>query len=131
MWDVYAEQSDHERALRAVYASFLLNGAGTAAMLSRVEVLRTLPPQAFWPAPKVESALVRMTRDDRLRDHAGRFSDFVRQLFSFRRKTLRRGLTQMSLNADGLLAKLSLDPQARPETVAPEKLYELFDVARR
>ena len=34
-----------------------------AQLLSRVEVLRTLPPQAFWPAPKIDSALVRMTRD--------------------------------------------------------------------
>ena len=28
-----------------------------AQLLSKVEMLRTLPPQAFWPAPKIESAL--------------------------------------------------------------------------
>ena len=32
-----------------------------AQRLAQVEVLRTLPPQAFWPTPKVDSALVRMT----------------------------------------------------------------------
>ena len=37
-----------------------------ASLLARVEILRTLPPQAFWPMPKIESALVRMTRQDRL-----------------------------------------------------------------
>ena len=35
-------------------------------MLARVEVLRTLPPQAFWPAPKIDSSLVRLVRQDRL-----------------------------------------------------------------
>ncbi|HLL89931.1 MAG TPA: rRNA adenine dimethyltransferase family protein, partial [Tepidisphaeraceae bacterium] len=30
----------------------------TAQMLADVEVLRTLPPQAFWPPPKIDSALV-------------------------------------------------------------------------
>src|SRR5207248_5469205 len=34
-------------------------------MLARVEVLRTLPPQAFWPQPKIDSALVRLRRHDR------------------------------------------------------------------
>src|SRR5436189_239866 len=33
-----------------------------AQLLGRVEILRTLPPQVFWPAPKIESALVRITR---------------------------------------------------------------------
>src|SRR5688572_17080593 len=31
----------------------------TARLLSRVETLRKLPPGAFWPAPKIDSALVR------------------------------------------------------------------------
>ena len=38
----------------------------TVQLLATVEVPRTLPPQAFWPAPMVESALVRLRRDDRL-----------------------------------------------------------------
>ncbi len=66
-------------------------GAGTddygplsvmAQRLSRVEVLRTLPPQAFWPAPKIESALVRLTRDDRLDRARPPFGRFVHKLFS-------------------------------------------------
>src|SRR5262249_14714792 len=57
-----------------------------AQMLARVEVLRTLPPQVFWPAPKVDSALVRMTSDDRLGADARAFSRFVHAVFSSRRK---------------------------------------------
>ena len=97
-----------------------------AQLLAKVEVLRTLPPQAFWPAPKIESSLVRMTRDDRLGDHAGAFGTFVHQVFSYRRKTLRRSLTQAGYAADAIIAKLSLDPQARPETFTPEVLLAMF-----
>ena len=57
-----------------------------AQLLGTVELLRTLPPQAFWPAPRIDSALVRVTRRDRLGAQAGEFSNFVHGLFSFRRK---------------------------------------------
>ena len=97
-----------------------------AQMLSRVEVLRTLPPQAFWPAPKVDSALVRMTRDDQLGEHAAALGKFVQQLFSFRRKTLRKAIGNMGLDADALLAKQSIDPQWRPERLTPPQCLELF-----
>lgn len=95
-------------------------------MLSRVEVLRTLPPQAFWPAPKIDSALVRVRRDDRLGNCAGRFGTFVHQLFSARRKTLRKSLSQAGYPADKLIPRQSLDPQARPETLSPEAICALF-----
>lgn len=99
-----------------------------AQMLARVEVLRTLPPQAFWPAPKIESSLVRLRRDDRLGARAGEFSRFVHQLFSFRRKTLRRALSHVGLETatiDPLIARLGLDPQQRPETLTPEQVLAL------
>lgn len=97
-------------------------------LLSRVEVLRTLPPQAFWPAPKVESALVRLTREDRLGDRARDFSQFVQKLFSARRKTLRKGLTQAGFAAEQTLQSLGIDPQLRVEMLSPEQLLALFDV---
>jgi 16S rRNA (adenine1518-N6/adenine1519-N6)-dimethyltransferase len=97
-----------------------------AQLLSRVEVLRTLPPQAFWPAPKIDSALVRMTRDDQLGDQSALVGKFVQQLFSFRRKTLRKALSNMGFDADALLAKLSIDPQWRPERLTPRQCLELF-----
>ena len=50
-------------------------------MLSKVEVLRMLPPQAFWPAPKIDSALVRLVRQDKLGNSANDFTRFVHQVF--------------------------------------------------
>jgi 16S rRNA (adenine1518-N6/adenine1519-N6)-dimethyltransferase len=96
-------------------------------MLARVEVLRTLPPQAFWPAPKIESALVRLTRDDRLGGRAAAFSRFVQKLFSFRRKTLRKALAQAGYDAEAALAQTALDGQVRPEVLDPGQLLRLAE----
>ena len=96
-------------------------------LMARVEVLRTLPPQAFWPAPKVESSLVRLTRDDRLGPRARQFGRFVHSVFSFRRKTLRRALAQAGYDADGALAATGFDGGLRPEAFSPEQLLRLFE----
>jgi 16S rRNA (adenine1518-N6/adenine1519-N6)-dimethyltransferase len=97
-------------------------------MLSRVEVLRTLPPQAFWPQPKIDSALVRLTRADRLGEKAGPFGAFVQKLFAARRKTVRKALTMAGYDhAEALLASVGVDGGLRPEVLGPGKLLELFD----
>jgi len=119
-------------------ADRLRAGAGTDAygplsaivqVMARVEVLRTLPPQAFWPAPKVESSLVRLKRDDRLgsRVRARAFGQVVHSLFSFRRKTLRRALAQAGYDAGALLAATGFDGQLRPEAFTPEQLLLLYE----
>ena len=82
-----------------------------AQLLSRVEVLRSMPPQAFWPAPKIESALVRMKRDDRLGERAARFGPFVQSIFSYRRKTLRKALAMAGPDAERILSTTGVDPQ--------------------
>jgi 16S rRNA (adenine1518-N6/adenine1519-N6)-dimethyltransferase len=94
-----------------------------------VEVLRTLPPQAFWPAPKIDSSLVRLNRHDRLGGpaRARAFGAFVHGVFSFRRKTLRKALAQAGHDADRLLAATGLDGKVRPELLTPEQLLQLFD----
>jgi 16S rRNA (adenine1518-N6/adenine1519-N6)-dimethyltransferase len=101
-----------------------------AQMLSRVEVLRKLPPGAFWPAPKIDSSLVRMIRDDRLGGLAPAFSTFVHQVLSARRKTLRKALERASVDADPLLAELKLDPQTRAEELPPETFLKMFAASR-
>jgi 16S rRNA (adenine1518-N6/adenine1519-N6)-dimethyltransferase len=100
-----------------------------AQMLAQVEVLRTLPPQAFWPAPSIESALVRMRRDDKLGANAAEFSKFVHQLFSFRRKMLRTSLARVRPQHEEVLKATKLDPQARVEVLSPGQLKQLFDAS--
>ena len=98
-------------------------------LMAGVEVLRTLPPQAFWPAPKIDSSLVRLTRNDQLGPLARPFGQFVHTLFSFRRKTLRRALTQGGFDADALLAATGFDAQLRPEMFTPGQFLQLFRAA--
>ena len=98
-----------------------------AQALSRVEVLRTLPPEAFWPRPKVESALVRMTRQDRLGERANQFSQFVHLLFSARRKMLRKALAQAKCpDVESALTSAGVDGQLRPDQLEVEQLLALF-----
>ena len=100
-----------------------------AQMLAKVELLRTLPPQAFWPAPTIDSALVRMTRQDRLGDRANEFSTFVHAIFSFRRKMLRKALVQAGYDGEALVERSGLDGHRRPEEFSPEEIFSLFQTA--
>lgn len=97
-----------------------------AQLLAEVEVLRTLPPQVFWPAPRIESALVRMVRRDRLGDRAGEFNRFVTQLFSARRKTVRKALAQMNTPVEAVLSAGGVEGSARPEQITPEQFLAMF-----
>lgn len=94
-----------------------------AQMLGSVELLRTLPPQAFWPAPKVESALVRIIRNDQLGPAARPFSQFVHTLFSSRRKMMRKALAQADLR---VASDLGVDLEKRVEVLSPRELWNLF-----
>jgi len=124
---VFTVQKEVADRLRATHGSDAYGPLSVMAqLLARVEVLRTLPPQAFWPPPKIESALVRMTRDDRSGGNAAVFGRFVQKLFSFRRKTLRRALAQAGYDADAAIAATQLDPQARPEVLSVPQLQVLF-----
>lgn len=85
----------------------------------RMEYLLTVPPEAFDPAPKVESAFVRCIPYDTLpfpaRDEAV-FAKIVTAAFSQRRKTLRNTLKGL-LDDDGF-AVLGMDSQLRAENLA-------------
>ncbi len=97
-----------------------------ARMLARVQILHTLGPGAFWPPPKIDSALVQMVRKDQLGTNARAFGIFVQKLFSFRRKTLRKAMDMMDLPADTVLAKTGLDGTKRAESFEPDIIYKLF-----
>src|SRR5438105_12871096 len=66
--------------------------------LAHVELVRQLPPAAFWPRPQVSSAIVLVRPDAAMRQHVGdpqRFRNFLRDLYVHRRKNLRGALVSM------------------------------------
>ncbi|WP_415902836.1 16S rRNA (adenine(1518)-N(6)/adenine(1519)-N(6))-dimethyltransferase RsmA [Neptuniibacter sp. QD29_5] len=82
----------------------------------KVESLFVVPPGAFNPAPKVDSAIIRLTPYRELPHVAKDVSQFetvVRTAFNMRRKTLRNNLKPL-LSADAL-EEIGIDPGLRPE----------------
>jgi 16S rRNA (adenine1518-N6/adenine1519-N6)-dimethyltransferase len=100
--------------------------SATCQLLSRVEVLRTLPPQAFWPPPKIDSSLVRLTRDDRTGGEGRGFGAFAQKLFASRRKMMRKALQGMVEDPERALGKLGIDPTVRCEELSPEVLWGVY-----
>ncbi|MEN6459131.1 MAG: 16S rRNA (adenine(1518)-N(6)/adenine(1519)-N(6))-dimethyltransferase RsmA [Thermoguttaceae bacterium] len=105
----------------------------------RVEILRTLPPEAFWPRPKVFSAFVQVAIDDALRGRIPNrkfFHTFLRGIFLHRRKYLRSQLLSVvreqlgKEEVDALLAKLGLDGTLRAERLDVETLLTLCEAVR-
>ena len=93
----------------------------------RVDQLFEVPPEAFQPPPKVQSAIVRLTPYQTLPwpacDRAS-LRRVVQQAFAQRRKTLRNNLKGL---IDGpALEALGVDPGARAETL---ELTQFIDIA--
>jgi 16S rRNA (adenine1518-N6/adenine1519-N6)-dimethyltransferase len=108
------------------------------ALRGRGSILRRFPPQVFWPAPAVRSALLRLVpRADPAipAEEIRPFSRFLLDLFSRRRKVLPSALRAAKPSLSGedarrLLEDEGLLPTTRPEAVAPETLLSLFRKTR-
>lgn len=102
----------------------------TAAQ-ARVTRLLTLPPGAFRPPPKVQSAVVRLefTRPAVAETEAASFERMVRSMFTQRRKTLGNALRPFAEavghDAVATLTGAGIDPIRRPETLTLEELLRL------
>lgn len=86
-----------------------------------MENLLDVPPQAFIPAPKVDSAVVRMIPQCGrigIAEDFNHFAALVKQAFQQRRKTIHNNLKE-SVD-DAALMAVGIDPGSRPERVMPE-----------
>jgi 16S rRNA (adenine1518-N6/adenine1519-N6)-dimethyltransferase len=105
----------------------------------QVEILRILPPEAFWPRPKVSSAFVQIKLDE---DWRGRIPDlaffqvFVRSMFLHRRKFLRSQLLSAvkgkleKPEIDLILARQNLSGSARAEQLDVDAMLGLCEAVR-
>jgi 16S rRNA (adenine1518-N6/adenine1519-N6)-dimethyltransferase len=73
-----------------------------------IEYLFTVPAHVFVPPPKVESAVVRLTRNqtEKLDCDEKLFFRVVKQAFSTRRKTLRNALRPLGLSTETMAAEI-------------------------
>ena len=91
-----------------------------------VEHLFDVPPEAFNPAPKVQSAIVRLTPREKSPWPAcdeETLRRIVQAAFAQRRKTLRNNLKGIIDTAD--LESLGIDPGARAETLKLTQFIEI------
>jgi len=104
------------------------------AVQADVERLLILPPGAFRPAPKVHSAVVRLSfRSPAVRPELFPvFEPMVRTMFMQRRKVLlnalRRYAEEIGADASRALAAARIDPTRRPETLQVSELSKLAEV---
>ena len=91
-----------------------------------MEMLIEVPPESFDPAPKVDSAVVRMIPQLNrigMAENFKNFSDLVRDAFHQRRKTIRNNLKGIASDDD--LQAVGIRPQQRAEEIAPELYVKL------
>ena len=96
------------------------------AAYAEVDGLFDVGPGAFQPRPKVWSAIVRLRPTPLPRfeiGDEGMLRTVVTAAFSHRRKTLRNGLKTLLSGTD--IEACGIDPQCRPETLAPAQFGRL------
>jgi 16S rRNA (adenine1518-N6/adenine1519-N6)-dimethyltransferase len=104
------------------------------------EIVRIMPPRVFWPAPKVESAIVRIIVDPERRaaiPDLKYFQQLVRALFLHRRKFLRanviaamkRHLTKEQV--DGVIDEMGFAADTRTEQIDIETLQTFTEKLRQ
>jgi 16S rRNA (adenine1518-N6/adenine1519-N6)-dimethyltransferase len=136
-WSVMLQREVAERVMAAPGT----RAYGSLAVLHglTVEVVRCaeLAPGLFYPPPRVRSSFLRITPQRVPRIAPGELAGVervVRAAFSKRRKTLANALRGSQLAPatgtapralEALLQRLAIDPRARAESLAPERLLAL------
>jgi len=104
-----------------------------AQAVAEVKIVTVVPPGAFLPPPKVQSAIVKLTYKKELADRIASkdfFRRMVSRLFRHRRKTLRGGWLKMlpddqQNTVEQILSDLKIDPVRRAETLGVDEFILL------
>lgn len=94
-------------------------------------ILFDVPPEAFYPEPKVTSSVVRMVPQNPSFERVDPtvYAAVVKQAFSMRRKTLRKSL--QSLCPDAVFEQCGIDSGLRPEVLEAEQFAQLANVVAK
>lgn len=105
--------------------------SATAQLYSRVDTLFAVPPSAFLPPPKVQSAVIRLVLTPRLEKlgvNESEFIGFLKLSFAQKRKTLWNNLKVRYASSDltDAMKKAKIDPSVRAEALSLEQSAALF-----
>lgn len=136
-WTVMVQREIAER-LRARPGTREYGAVSVIAQLAcGVEMLRSVDRAVFVPRPRVDSALIRLSRKDDGPAPGARTREIIRAAFAHRRKGLARSL-QLALpgepdvrsRAREALAGLGADPGSRAQELDPGQLAALAEAMR-
>ena len=100
---------------------------------ANTEYIRKVGAKSFFPAPKVDSAIVKITPLDNNKYNVKNISllrKIISSTFQFRRKTLKNALTIAGFNKDKIneaFIKLNLDDNTRGEKLSIEDFCKISD----
>lgn len=99
-------------------------------LIGTVRLMRKVSKTVFTPQPKVDSAVVRIDVDKNKWKVDGKISQFVKNCFLMKRKTLQNNLSSAykisKTNIVNLLEENGLNPQVRAENLSTLQFVELF-----
>lgn len=105
----------------------------------KTEIIRIMAPSVFWPRPKVNSAIIRVTLEENRRNKIPDirfFHEFIRAMFFHRRKFLRSELcsafkrTISKEKIDEIMQKMNFDEKTRAETLNLKTMLKLCEICR-
>ena len=89
-----------------------------------VEYIMTVPPRFFVPPPKVNSALIKLIRNEKIKvEDLKAYKKLLTKLFQHRRKVLRKKIDKT------LLEKAEIDPDTRVENLSLKDFLKLYSVS--
>lgn len=100
----------------------------TQSLSEEIELISIVPPSAFNPAPKVESAVFGIRKNSSILEKD--FYNLIRQAFSSPRKTIYKNLSYID-NIEEILETLSIKKNTRAHQLNTSQYHQIFKLIRK
>ena len=96
---------------------------------SFIEKICDIKPTCFIPEPKVMSTVIRIRPKNCIKKPSiESFQKVVSAAFGFRRKTLKRSLSQLGIDGEGLAIKAGINPKLRAQNLTVDNFCDLAKI---
>ncbi len=99
----------------------------TQSMSKEIELVTIVPPNAFSPAPKVESAIFSIKKNGNILDND--FCNLIKKAFASPRKTIYKNLSFIK-NIEEILDSLNIEKNTRAHQITTSQYHQIFKLIR-
>lgn len=99
----------------------------TQSMSKEIELVTIVPPNAFSPAPKVESAIFSIKKNGNILDND--FCNLIKKAFASPRKTIYKNLSFIK-NIEKILDSLNIEKNTRAHQITTSQYHQIFKLIR-